>query len=118
MAEPEIVEMESETTEKVELAQKEDKDHDYLTPMVVRRHLRLLWKNEEGVLREVFGALNVKMDDTSDSCPTDVFFLEVLPVVPSRFRPVSDCVVCVQRNWLCKNYVMENCIKSYTDKFK
>ena len=90
----EVVEMEGEAPEKDDNANKdEDKQRAYLTPTAVRDHMRLIWANEQGVLREVFGALNVKADDNSDSCPTDVFFLEVVPVVPSRFRPVSKPVV-------------------------
>ena len=94
----EVTEMEGDAPEKDDTANKddaatEDKQRAYLTPTAVRDHMRLIWANEQGVLREVFGALNVKDVDNSDSCPTDVFFLEVVPVVPSRFRPVSKHVV-------------------------
>lgn len=94
--------MENEATEQensltLKESATEEKQRKYLTASDVRNHLRLVWKNEEGVLREVFGALNVNVEDVTDSCPTDIFFLAAMPVVPSRFRPVSTCVVCVWR---------------------
>ncbi|XP_019629041.1 PREDICTED: DNA-directed RNA polymerase I subunit RPA1-like isoform X3 [Branchiostoma belcheri] len=58
----------------------------YLTPYEARAHLRALWKNEGELLSNLFGALRLVPQGT---CPIDIFFLEVLPVPPSRFRPVS-----------------------------
>ena len=58
----------------------------YLTAVEVRSHLREVWKNDARVLHTIFGGLDISYQD---GAPTDVFFLEVLPVAPSRFRPVS-----------------------------
>eukprot|EP00058_Branchiostoma_floridae_P008853 XP_002594341.1 hypothetical protein BRAFLDRAFT_201044 [Branchiostoma floridae] len=58
----------------------------YLTPYEARAHLRALWKKEGELLSNLFGALRLVPQGT---CPIDIFFLEVLPVPPSRFRPVS-----------------------------
>lgn len=71
-----------------------DKDEDiastaglqYMTPVKARDHLRKLWEKESDVLAAVFGALNIAT--VEGEAPTDVFFLDVLPVSPPRFRPV------------------------------
>lgn len=71
-----------------------DKDEDvastaglqYMTPVKARDHLRKLWEKESDVLMAVFGALNIAT--VEGEAPTDVFFLDVLPVSPPRFRPV------------------------------
>ena len=45
-----------------------------------------MWSHEKDTLGWVMGALNVKKDM---EFATDVFFLDVVAVCPSRFRPVS-----------------------------
>ena len=60
----------------------------YLTPTEVRRHLRLVWSHDSDVLGKVFKALAVHVTRGAVESPTDVFFFDVLPVPPSRFRPV------------------------------
>ena len=59
-----------------------------VTPSMVRRAFRELWKNESECLRRFIGTFNIYLTDT-DEHPTDVFFIEVLAVEPSRFRPVG-----------------------------
>ncbi|CAH1774106.1 unnamed protein product [Owenia fusiformis] len=60
----------------------------YLTPEQARQDLRLIWQNCGPLLRKIYGCLDVPVTDT-DSYPTDMFFLSVVPVPPSRFRPIS-----------------------------
>ena len=62
-------------------------DQSYLTPLMAKDHLRKLWKNDRDLLRHVMGALNIA--DAHAQHPTDVFFLDTMPVCPSRFRPVG-----------------------------
>lgn len=57
-----------------------------MTPIVARNHLRELWKNEKRAMSMLFKLLDIKLDE-SDS-PVDVFFLDIIPVMPNRFRPL------------------------------
>ncbi|KAJ3269980.1 hypothetical protein HDV01_000743 [Terramyces sp. JEL0728] len=57
----------------------------YITPLTVKAHLQLLWKNEKYVLDLLYGS-NRKGIRTSNP---NMFFLEVVAVTPSKFRPVS-----------------------------
>ncbi|ELU12458.1 hypothetical protein CAPTEDRAFT_154177 [Capitella teleta] len=59
----------------------------YLTQTDVRKHLQQLWVNDSEFLRKLIGALDVCSKDVDN--PFDVFFIEVLPVIPTKFRPVS-----------------------------
>ncbi|XP_074641048.1 DNA-directed RNA polymerase I subunit RPA1-like [Tubulanus polymorphus] len=62
-------------------------DHTYITPTEARDHLREVWKNDGEMLKLLYGSLNNKSENTD--CPIDIFFVEVLPVPPNRFRPVT-----------------------------
>lgn len=57
----------------------------YLTPTELREHMRGLWTNDKTLLKHLFKALSLNVANQS----TDIFFLDVIPVPPSRFRPVS-----------------------------
>nr|CAG4649915.1 EOG090X00BV [Sida crystallina] len=57
----------------------------YLTAQDAREHLREVWANDQ----ELFGALFPVLRTTDSKYPTDVFFLDVIPVIPSRFRPIN-----------------------------
>lgn len=57
----------------------------YLTSADVRDHLRQVWQKDQQVLRCLFHFLS----ESSADYPTDAFFIDVVPVPPSRFRPVS-----------------------------
>nr|CAG4647637.1 EOG090X00BV [Moina brachiata] len=57
----------------------------YLTPDDARDHLREVWKYD----KEVFCQLYPVLSKTNTEHPTDVFFLEVVPVIPNKFRPVN-----------------------------
>ena len=71
--------------------------HKFLTAIEVQEHLRAMWYNDPTLLISVFSSLRVVdgkeggegVDRDEESCPTDLFFMEVVPVPPSRFRPVS-----------------------------
>ena len=57
----------------------------YVTSADVRDHLRQVWQKDQQVLRCLFHFLS----DSGSEYPTDSFFIEVVPVPPSKFRPVS-----------------------------
>ena len=59
----------------------------YVNPIEVRDHLRLVWKNSKSFLKAVFGAS--LSSSCSDFNSSDMFFLDVVAVPPSRFRPVG-----------------------------
>lgn len=68
--------------------------HKFLTALEVQEHLRAMWHNDPTLLAAVFSCLRIKDKkegeiEDKDGCPTDLFFMEVVPVPPSRFRPVS-----------------------------
>ncbi|CAL1540316.1 unnamed protein product [Lymnaea stagnalis] len=57
-----------------------------LSPNVAREHVRLVWEHGKEFLQKLFPFL-AKVNGAE--VPTDVFFLDVIPVPPSRFRPLS-----------------------------
>ncbi|XP_069127871.1 DNA-directed RNA polymerase I subunit RPA1-like [Argopecten irradians] len=59
-------------------------EQTYISPSQARDHLRLLWKQDKVILKYLFHSLSKTADDSPD-----IFFLQVIPVPPSRFRPVS-----------------------------
>lgn len=63
----------------------------YLTPLDVLKHLDKLWANEKEVLAIYLATLrshdHSKLNTPNN--PINLFFFEVLPVLPSKFRPVS-----------------------------
>lgn len=62
----------------------------YLTPLDVLKHLEKIWTNE----REVLGIYLATLKSSNQALtnvhnnPISLFFFEVLPVLPSKFRPV------------------------------
>jgi DNA-directed RNA polymerase I subunit RPA1 len=65
----------------------------YLTPLDVLKHLEKIWTNEKEVLAFYLATLRSPHDSTTSihNNPISLFFFEVLPVLPSKFRPV--CLV-------------------------
>lgn len=63
----------------------------YVTPLEAKNHLQMLLENEHSLLTLAFGclALDTSKDLFANGSPADVFFLDIVPVPPSRFRPVS-----------------------------
>ena len=57
-----------------------------LMTLNVREHLNKLWRNNSVLLKRLYPTLCV----TSSKHPMDIFFWDVIPVPPSRFRPVSN----------------------------
>ena len=79
----------------------------YLNPLEVREHFYELWLNHKMIMSALVGCSSERREELGDTgtthlqitrrrhvekmSPEDVFFLQVIPVPPSRFRPVSDC---------------------------
>ena len=73
----------------VELAKKEQ----LILPVEAQRHLERVWQNDNTILSLLFGQ---KQHGESAKEKINLFFLTVVPVPPSRFRPVYMCLcVCV-----------------------
>lgn len=60
----------------------------YVTPLEVLQHLRKVWESDEVLLDCLLGSYPSPSTTKRKSSP-ELFFLKVLPVPPSRFRPVS-----------------------------
>ncbi|KAJ3188681.1 hypothetical protein HDU85_004395 [Gaertneriomyces sp. JEL0708] len=73
---PEVVE--------TEVAVSRDK---FLTPLEVQEHFILLWSKEKAIFDLLYGATSVETGKRTSSWR--MFFMEVVPVTPTRFRPVS-----------------------------
>lgn len=62
-----------------------------VTPQHAQSHLRAMWRNDPLLFAALFSSLRI-IDESrgasSSVCPTDLFFLDVIAVPPSRFRPV------------------------------
>lgn len=50
-----------------------------------REHLREVWKSDKNLFCRLYPVL----EKTKCRFPTDVFFLDVIPVIPCKFRPVN-----------------------------
>lgn len=66
----------------VELAKKDQ----LILPVEVQRHLEKVWENENSILSLAFGQ---PQQGRSAKEKINLFFLNVVPVPPSRFRPVG-----------------------------
>ena len=87
---PEEVEMDTEEPEKTPEPEPAKVDQaSYLTQIAVRNHLRQVWQKDSHILGHILGLLSGQASTEESVCPTDLFFLDVLPVPPARFRPVS-----------------------------
>ncbi|CAF3055546.1 unnamed protein product, partial [Rotaria sp. Silwood2] len=62
----------------------------YLTPLDVLKHLEKIWANEKEVLAIYLATLRSLHHSITHAHnnPISLFFFEVLPVLPSKFRPV------------------------------
>ena len=75
------------------LTNKSQEQH-LLTPLEARDHLRDLWRNDPRLLMSLLSCLktgydNEFADPTQNKSPVDMFFVDIVVVPPSRFRPVS-----------------------------
>ena len=57
-----------------------------LYPHEVKHHLHQLWDNDKRILQHVLRAFAVNAG--SMEYPVDIFFKQVQPVMPTRYRPV------------------------------
>ncbi|XP_053397077.1 DNA-directed RNA polymerase I subunit RPA1-like [Mercenaria mercenaria] len=60
-------------------------DVTLLTPINIRENLRKVWKLESELLKQMYPSLM----STDMEYPTDMFFVEVVAVPPTKFRPIS-----------------------------
>ena len=80
-------------------------DQTILYPHEVKHHLRQLWDNDKHILRHVLHTF--ALNAASMDYPVDIFFKQVQPIMPTRYRPVctecralSDVVVILNINTL------------------
>ncbi|XP_069833350.1 DNA-directed RNA polymerase I subunit RPA1 [Dendropsophus ebraccatus] len=62
----------------------EPPERGYLTPSTTKEHLETLWENEGFFLQYLFSGLTIGKD-----LSPDMFFLDLVVVPPSRYRPVN-----------------------------
>jgi len=55
----------------------------------VRTYIHKLWRAEPEVLDQLYGVFKSQQSKLVRVCDPDMFFLSVLAVPPSRFRPAS-----------------------------
>lgn len=59
----------------------------YLTPLEIKAHMEQLWEHERMILDLMFGQIDpVTLRKVSDP---SIFFFELVPVAPTKFRPAS-----------------------------
>ena len=87
----------------------------YLTPLEVKNQIFQIWENYGEFLNVLLGAYPSPTAKRKFSSP-DMFFLEVFPVPPSRFRPVRSehtyligHVVCCSFNF----WKLHVCVKKF-----
>ncbi|KAL4660961.1 DNA-directed RNA polymerase I subunit RPA1 [Arapaima gigas] len=59
----------------------------YLTPTTAKEHVSKLWKNEGFFLKHLFSGLDV--GDSGGDFNHEMFFLDLMVVPPSRYRPIN-----------------------------
>lgn len=60
-----------------------------LTQQEVLDHMRAVWDEEKFLMRRIFGALALlERNPENQACPMNAFFVDILPVAPTCFRPV------------------------------
>ncbi|KAI9471308.1 hypothetical protein BX667DRAFT_481632 [Coemansia mojavensis] len=59
----------------------------FMTPLHLRNHLRLLFNNEAELIRLLFQQRDPQMASAVEAL--NMFFIEALPVPPTKFRPAS-----------------------------
>lgn len=80
----------AENGEKNDESQPSSTEQTILYPHEVKHHLRQLWDNDKHILRHVLHAFAV--NGGSMEYPVDIFFKQVQPIIPTRYRPV--CAAC------------------------
>uniref|UniRef100_A0A8C9S8L2 DNA-directed RNA polymerase subunit n=1 Tax=Scleropages formosus TaxID=113540 RepID=A0A8C9S8L2_SCLFO len=59
----------------------------YLTPTMAKEHVTQVWKNEGFFLKHLFSGLDVC--DSGSDFSHEMFFLDLMVVPPSRYRPIN-----------------------------
>ena len=84
------------STMEVELAREGKRVPILMFPTEVEKHLELLWQKERSVMQHIWGCLfnqprssSTQPTSTSSALTHAMFFIRVLGVPPSRFRPPS-----------------------------
>lgn len=62
----------------------------YLTPLEAQKQICKVWEKYGEFLNILLGAYPSPTAKRR-CCSADMFFMEIFPVPPSRFRPVSNC---------------------------
>eukprot|EP01088_Endostelium_zonatum_P006247 TRINITY_DN18354_c0_g1_i1.p1 TRINITY_DN18354_c0_g1~~TRINITY_DN18354_c0_g1_i1.p1 ORF type:complete len:1704 (-),score=470.71 TRINITY_DN18354_c0_g1_i1:9-5120(-) len=68
-------------------------DWVYLPPTEIQKHMDLFFENEKDIVNYIFGFIKMggsggEQGVASKRCDSKMFFIEVLPVPPSKYRPV------------------------------
>ena len=69
----------------------------FVSPLEVQEHMKSLWDNQGPLMDAIFGHVRVEVGGghrNGGRSLADMFFLDVVPVPPSRFRPVSSILLC------------------------
>jgi DNA-directed RNA polymerase I subunit RPA1 len=72
-------------------------EHQYFTPIEAKTHLQQIWDNDPSLMMAICSCLrineiedhSINVEGCGSSPPTDMFFVDIIPVPPSRFRPIS-----------------------------
>ena len=81
-------------------------DVTLLTPLMIREHLRKVWEQDAVLLKRLYSSLAA----SSEKNPVDIFFLDIVPVPPTKFRPVSWLLILdvVEAYWYCPQIIVGN----------
>lgn len=95
--------------------------HTFLPPLEVQSQLQLLWKHEAGLMELCFGEVEAGTSNTETRLNGwQSFFLQVVPVTPSRFRPPvflgDDQFEHAQNTYLSKIIQLSQAIVQKTNK--
>lgn len=75
-------------TETEDTLKKKLLDQEYITPTEVKSHMIQLWLSEYKLLKYLLGSFSGPERKKRVTTP-EIFFLDVVAVPPSRYRPVS-----------------------------
>eukprot|EP01122_Echinamoeba_exundans_P016375 TRINITY_DN826_c0_g3_i2.p1 TRINITY_DN826_c0_g3~~TRINITY_DN826_c0_g3_i2.p1 ORF type:complete len:1768 (+),score=512.87 TRINITY_DN826_c0_g3_i2:109-5412(+) len=83
---------EIEQEDAADLARKSSQGHNqrYMDPSEVEKHMELLWKNEQAIFDLFWGGVSMENGQMTRKSRPNQFFMRVVPVAPSRFRPASE----------------------------
>nr|CCA14203.1 DNAdirected RNA polymerase I subunit RPA1 putative [Albugo laibachii Nc14] len=95
-------------------------NHTFLPPLEVQSQLQLLWKHETGLMELCFGENTAAISGKPRMDGWQSFFLHVIPVTPSRFRPPvflgDDQFEHAQNTYLSKIIQLSQAIVQKTNK--